>query len=104
MLTDTKLRSLKAQDKLYKVNDRDGLYVAVPSVTSIAGRCLLEVLKFSFAFLWCENVWESCVWAMPAYRPTIKRPHCRRMLCSERGAIASIRTLRVASLVLPARS
>ncbi|MBG5948744.1 tyrosine-type recombinase/integrase [Proteus terrae] len=29
MLTDTKLRSLKSQDKLYKVSDRDGLYVAV---------------------------------------------------------------------------
>ncbi|MEB6856033.1 MULTISPECIES: tyrosine-type recombinase/integrase [Proteus] len=29
MLTDTKLRSLKPQDKLYKVYDRDGLYVAV---------------------------------------------------------------------------
>jgi len=29
MLTDTMLGSLKSQDKLYKVNDRDGLYVAV---------------------------------------------------------------------------
>ncbi|WP_425531227.1 hypothetical protein [Chromohalobacter sarecensis] len=29
MLTDTKLRNLKPRDKLYKVNDRDGLYVAV---------------------------------------------------------------------------
>jgi len=29
MLTDTKLRNLKPKDKLYKVNDRDGLYVAV---------------------------------------------------------------------------
>ncbi|ULJ94637.1 DUF4102 domain-containing protein [Shigella flexneri] len=27
MLTDTKLRNLKPKDKLYKVNDRDGLYV-----------------------------------------------------------------------------
>ncbi|ELO2529661.1 TPA: DUF4102 domain-containing protein, partial [Escherichia coli] len=25
MLTDTKLRNLKPKDKLYKVNDRDGL-------------------------------------------------------------------------------
>ena len=31
MLTDTKLRNLKPQEKLYKVNDRDGLYVAVMS-------------------------------------------------------------------------
>jgi len=29
VLTDTKLRNLKPQDKLYKVPDRDGLYVAV---------------------------------------------------------------------------
>jgi hypothetical protein len=29
MLTDTKLRNLKPQGKLYKVNDRDGLYMAV---------------------------------------------------------------------------
>ena len=28
MLTDTKLRNIKPQNKLYKVNDRDGLYVA----------------------------------------------------------------------------
>lgn len=27
MLTDIKLRNLKPQDKLYKVIDRDGLYV-----------------------------------------------------------------------------
>ncbi|EAO1527544.1 TPA: DUF4102 domain-containing protein, partial [Klebsiella pneumoniae] len=27
MLTDTKLRNLKPRDKLYKVNDREGLYV-----------------------------------------------------------------------------
>ena len=26
---DTKLRNLKPREKLYKVNDRDGLYVAV---------------------------------------------------------------------------
>lgn len=29
MLTDTKLKSLKPKDKLYKITDRDGLYVAV---------------------------------------------------------------------------
>ena len=29
MLTDTKLKSMKPQDRLYKVSDRDGLYVAV---------------------------------------------------------------------------
>ncbi|WP_239689755.1 Arm DNA-binding domain-containing protein [Rodentibacter caecimuris] len=33
MLTDTKLKSLKPKDKVYKVTDRDGLYVSV----SIAG-------------------------------------------------------------------
>ena len=29
MLTDTKLKNLKPKEKLYKVVDRDGLYVAV---------------------------------------------------------------------------
>lgn len=38
MLTDTKLRNFKPQDKLYKVIDRDGLYVAVTPAGSIAFR------------------------------------------------------------------
>lgn len=38
MLTDTKLRSLKPKEKLYKVNDRDGLYVAVTQAGSISFR------------------------------------------------------------------
>lgn len=38
MLTDTKLRNLKPRDKLYKVNDREGLYVAVPPAGSISVR------------------------------------------------------------------
>ncbi len=38
MLTDTKLRNLKPQDKLYKVNDRDGLYVAVTPAGAISFR------------------------------------------------------------------
>ncbi|WP_027793637.1 tyrosine-type recombinase/integrase [Paraburkholderia acidipaludis] len=38
MLTDTKLRNLKAKDKLYKVNDRDGLYVAVTAAGAISFR------------------------------------------------------------------
>ncbi|TRX76395.1 tyrosine-type recombinase/integrase [Pseudomonas mangiferae] len=38
MLTDTKLRSLKPQEKLYKANDRDGLYVAVTPAGSISFR------------------------------------------------------------------
>jgi hypothetical protein len=38
MLTETKLRSLKPQDKLYKVNDRHGLYVAVTPVGGISFR------------------------------------------------------------------
>jgi len=38
MLTDTKLRNLKPQDKLYKVIDRDGLYVAVTPAGSISFR------------------------------------------------------------------
>lgn len=38
MLTDTKLRNLKSRNKLYKVNDRDGLYVAVTPAGSISFR------------------------------------------------------------------
>ena len=38
MLTDTKLRNIKPRDKLYKVNDRDGLYVAVTPAGSISFR------------------------------------------------------------------
>jgi hypothetical protein len=38
MLTDTKLRNLKPQGKLYKVQDRDGLYVAVTPAGSISFR------------------------------------------------------------------
>lgn len=34
-LPDTKLRNLKPRDKLYKVNDRDGLYAAVTPAGSI---------------------------------------------------------------------
>ena len=38
MLTDTKLRNLKPKDKLYKVNDRDGLYAAVTPAGTISFR------------------------------------------------------------------
>lgn len=38
MLTDTKLRNLKPGDKLYKVNDRDGLYAAVTPAGAISFR------------------------------------------------------------------
>jgi len=38
MLTDTKLRNLKPKDKIYKVNDRDGLYVAVTPAGTISFR------------------------------------------------------------------
>tara|TARA_R110000772_G_C13308774_1_gene439637 strand:- start:5902 stop:6243 length:342 start_codon:yes stop_codon:yes gene_type:complete len=36
MLTDTRLRNLKPKDKLYKVNDRDGLYVAITPAGTIS--------------------------------------------------------------------
>lgn len=38
MLTDTKLRALKPTGKLYKVPDRDGLYVAVTAAGSVSFR------------------------------------------------------------------
>lgn len=38
MLTDTRLRHLKPKEKLFKVNDRDGLYVAVTPAGTISFR------------------------------------------------------------------
>ncbi|MFA7504642.1 MAG: Arm DNA-binding domain-containing protein, partial [Burkholderiaceae bacterium] len=38
MLTDTKLRNLKPKEKLYRVSDRDGLYVAVTPAGTISFR------------------------------------------------------------------
>lgn len=38
MLTDTKLKNLKPQSKLYKVSDRDGLYVAVQKTGTVTFR------------------------------------------------------------------
>ena len=38
MLTDTKLKSLKPQDKIYKVADRDGMYVAVLTSGTVSFR------------------------------------------------------------------
>ncbi|MEH2922383.1 tyrosine-type recombinase/integrase [Samsonia erythrinae] len=38
MLTDTKIKSLKPKDKLYKVTDRDGLYVAVSPAGAVSFR------------------------------------------------------------------
>lgn len=38
MLTDTKIKSFKAKDRLYKVSDRDGLYVAVAKSGTVSFR------------------------------------------------------------------
>lgn len=38
MLTDTKLKNLKPKDKIYKVTDRDGLYVAVSTSGTVSFR------------------------------------------------------------------
>lgn len=38
MLTDTKLKNLKPQERLYKVSDRDGLYVAVLTSGTVSFR------------------------------------------------------------------
>ena len=48
MLTDTKLRNLKPKDKLYKVNDRDGLYVAVMNRPGIADLVLPPIRRALF--------------------------------------------------------
>ena len=38
MLTDSKIKSLKPKDKLYKVADRDGLYVSVTPTGTVTFR------------------------------------------------------------------
>ena len=38
MLTDTKLNNLKSKEKLYKLSDRDGLYVTVGPAGTVAFR------------------------------------------------------------------
>ncbi len=38
VLTDTKLKNLKAEEKLYKVSDRDGLYAAVSPTGTVTFR------------------------------------------------------------------
>ena len=38
MLTDTKLKNLKPREKLYKITDRDGLYVAISPKGTISFR------------------------------------------------------------------
>ena len=38
MLTDSKIKSLKAKDKAYKVADRDGLYVVVSPMAHVSQR------------------------------------------------------------------
>ena len=45
MLTDTKLRNLKPQEKLYKVPDRDGLYVAVTPAGGVNQRAILTTCQ-----------------------------------------------------------
>lgn len=47
MLTDTALRNLKPKARLYKVSDRDGMYVTVSpagTVVSVQIRCHFPVL------------------------------------------------------------
>jgi len=51
MLSDTKLRNLKAQDTMYKVADRDGLYVAVTKAGGIYNRRTTQ----QSATLWMSN-------------------------------------------------
>ncbi|WP_273396077.1 Arm DNA-binding domain-containing protein [Actinobacillus porcinus] len=38
MLTDTKIKSLKPKDKVYKAADRDGLYVSVSTAGTVTFR------------------------------------------------------------------
>lgn len=39
MLTETKLKTLKPKDKVYKISERDGLYVTIAKSGLITFRC-----------------------------------------------------------------
>ena len=64
MLADTKLRALKATGKLYKVADRDGLYVAVTPAGAISFRYNYKVGRRQWpnptAFLAIANAHFLC--------------------------------------------
>ena len=51
MLTDTKLRNLKPSDKIYKITDRDGFYVAVTTSGVISFRYNQDLRKTPLALL-----------------------------------------------------
>ncbi len=65
MLTDTKLRNLKPQAKMYKVADRDGLYVAVTPAGGISFRYNYslngrqETMTFGRYGLWEASLWQK---------------------------------------------
>lgn len=59
MLTDTRLRHLKPKDKLYKVNDRDGLYVAVTPAGTISFRYNYSLNGRQDCYFWPLWCWRD---------------------------------------------
>lgn len=75
MLTDTKLKNLKPQEKLYKVADRDGLYVAVSPAGTVTFRLdyrlngrreTLTIGRYGPAGLTLAEAREKCIEAKKA--------------------------------------
>ena len=105
MLTDTKLRNLKPQDKLYKVNDRDGLYVAITPAGSISFRYnysingrqetspLAATGQVVSRWLKLANVWEqpSEWWLTVSHQPK-RRLGTRRGLRMRKHSVLGLRS------------
>ncbi len=82
MLTDTKLRNLKPRDKLYKVNDREGLYVGVASENGIYGHSRFCNTDFDDK-LACLNR-HCCKVSDEAAFCLIQRPYISKTLLTRR--------------------
>lgn len=83
MLTDTKLRNLKPKDKLYKVNDRDGLYVAVTPAGTISFR-----YNYAMTAGFC-----CCLGEVQIPLDHCKGPRHRGLLCVGELAMGAVRKM-----------
>lgn len=59
MLSDTKLRTLKPQEKPYKVADRDGLYVVVTPAGTIS-------FRYNYRLMVARRRWSSAATGLMA--------------------------------------
>lgn len=67
MLTDTKLKALKPQGKVYKVADRDGMYAAVTAAGRISFRydCRIHGRRETMVLGSDESTTGACAGAEP---------------------------------------